>query len=132
MKNIEVFKVSNSLSSLLVNIEIQLKTEPNISLADFCNNQRIDPLKLLYSHGFQSLIAISALLPLKELLSSEDMPNNWGKLRIARNSLCHGTYKVNDDGSIFFKDRDKELILTPSEIVELSNRAYDVYAKKQS
>ena len=132
MKNIEAFKVSRAISSLLVNIESQLKSDPNISLNEFCNRQIIDPIKLLYSVGFQSLITFAALVPLKEVLDKEDKLEHWDKLRIARNSLCHGTYEFCDGGSLKLKDKDRELILSPVEIVELSNQAYCAYEKKTS
>lgn len=130
MKNIEAFKVSSKLSALLVNIESQLKSQPDISLKDFCNSQEINPIQLLYTIGFQALITFGALVPLKEVLDRNDNVQDWDKLRTARNSLCHGTYEFCDNDYVKFKDQSKELILSFKEIVELSNKAFDAYMLK--
>lgn len=133
MKTIEPFKVCNGLASVLVNIESQLKTNPNITIKEFCDNQHNHPLNILYSAGFNALITFAALVPLKEGLDHKDCDKKkWRTLRTARNALCHGSYTFLDDGSIEFVDREKKELLTPSEIINLSNKAYLIYTEKHS
>lgn len=132
MKTIEPFKVCNGLASLLVNIESQLKTNPNITIKEFCDNQHNHPLDILYSVGFNALITFAALVPLKENLDHKDFDEEWRTLRTARNALCHGSYTFLDDGRIEFVDRGKKELLTPSEIINLSDKAYLIYAEKHS
>lgn len=75
----------------------------------------------MYSKGFQAIILFAALVPLKEGLEHGLDDENFKKLRIARNALCHCTYDFNSDGTITFHDRNKTLKASLKEVIDLAN-----------
>ncbi len=127
----EIFKVVKPLSSLLVNIENQLKSRKEISLRDFCSQQQSNPIDLLYSKGISGLLSMGALIPIKEALeaSGNDSLKN-SDLRIARNALCHGKIKFLDTGKIEFTDRNEVRKLDARRIIDLAKTAWDNYQRQ--
>jgi len=104
------------------------------TLNEFCSGLGFNPVDLLYLKGFQALIIFGALVPLKEKLEEEQLvekdDNEWQRLRIARNAMCHGTYEFNDDGTVTFdlnQDSNQDskkppLTMSSRQIIDLANK----------
>ncbi len=132
--NIEISNIVRTLSSIFVNIENSLKSTPDISLQDFCEQQMHHPNKLLYSKGFSGLITMASLVPIKQALESSGNDKfKYTHLRTARNALCHGSIEYLENGKIKFIDKiaKKEIELAPTEIIDLASDAYSEYRVSQ-
>jgi len=122
MKNIESAKVCKNIASIFVSIENNLRENPSITIKEFCASQNVHPVDLLYSSGFNAMLLISSIVPMKEVLDKDKFPE-WDTLRKCRNALCHGTYQILDGGKIDFKDRDRTISMTVNEVIKLCNSA---------
>ncbi|TCJ12822.1 hypothetical protein EZJ19_11320 [Parasulfuritortus cantonensis] len=126
---LEIFRIVKPLSSVLVNIEAALKESPDMSLGEFCSAQASHPMNLLYSKGFSGLLAMAALVPIKQALeSNKDDTFKESPLRHARNALCHGTIEFKPTNKIKFTDYTKTVELSPKEIIDLAAKAWSQYA----
>jgi hypothetical protein len=132
--------IYRALSTVFVEMERTLKNDPKKSVEDFCKGLPIHPIDILYSDGFQVLIIFAALVPLKEALdqpvllnSSQALQDEWEKLRIARNAICHGSYEFLKNGKVRFQDlRNKSVEMEPREIINLSNKLVRILFKSLS
>lgn len=130
-KNIYPTEACVPLSKLLVKLEQELTIGGKKTLNEFCSDLGFNPVDLLYSKGFQALIIFAALVPLKDKLEEEQLvekDNEWQRLRIARNAMCHCTYEFNDDRTVTVtfqdsnQDSKKSVTMYPYEIIDLANR----------
>ncbi len=137
MTNMGPLVIAQALSAVFVKFEKTLRDEPGKSIKAFCDELRIPPNTILYSEGFQGVVLFCALVPLREVLKTlndsqitQITKDKLEKLRIARNSICHGSYEFRAECKVRFQDQNNKVIeMGASEIVELSNELIQIYLK---
>lgn len=128
-ESLQILRIVRPLSSFFVNLEKALEENPEMSLSEFCSKHPNEhPNKLLYSKGFNGLLAMGAVVLINEALKNKkDEPSiNSKKLRHVRNALCHGKIEFLPSRKIRFVD-EITVELLPEEIIDLAGEAWQQY-----